>query len=109
MTPTPKPARNYARTRARAQPDGTAMAKRLSDDVRIEVVDALIPNRRKEAALVKVALGPVTLWVEVVRRRFGVLALRYPHGPRGAPGAHVSADLARRITDAAAPHLASGR
>jgi hypothetical protein len=78
---------------------------RLPDELVIEVTGLLTPHRRNPTAQVRIKAGPLTVWVEVVRRRFGVLAVRYPHGAMGDAAAHVSAELGRRIIAAAEPHL----
>lgn len=62
----------------------------------VEVAGVLRATRRKPAAVVTVTLGPMTTTFEVVARRFGVLALRAPHGAGGVPAATVSADLRQR-------------
>jgi creatinine amidohydrolase/Fe(II)-dependent formamide hydrolase-like protein len=77
------------------------------DDVTIKVTGILTPHRRKPTVQVRVKAGPVVLWVEVVRRRFGALAIRYPHGAMGDPAAAVSAELGRRIIAEAAPHISA--
>jgi len=76
-----------------------------SIEPRITVEADLSPQRRKPTVALRVAVGPLVVLYEATLRRFGIVALRPPHGAGGAPGASAAPELEAAIIEAARPYL----